>query len=413
MIAGTIRRITIALPAAFVPAALPGYRMHAAERAPLSFDVSTSVAHQQLSPDFCWMHPRAATIPAASRDGQPAVIMTLQKHLAASDHYSGLHFMRSNDLGRTWSAPAAIPELAWQKDGEVTIAVADVTPGWHQPTRKLLAIGTQVRYSQAGEQLLDRPRAHQCAYAALDPGTGAWSRWSILTLPEDDPRFDRVAAGCVQWLTTREGGILLPVYFRAPRDKVYSSAVLHCRFDGEKLEYVRRSKSLTVTDPRGLYEPSLAEFQGKYYLTLRNDMRGYVSTSDDGLEFGPVQPWRFDDGTELGSYNTQQHWLVHSDGLFLSYTRRGAGNDHIFRHRAPLFIAKVDAEKLCVIRATERVLIPERGAALGNFGACAITRDESWVTDAEFVMGKSEPRGANGSVYVAKIRWSRPNELIK
>ncbi len=82
--------------------------------------------------------------------------------------------------------------------------------------------------------------------------------------------------------------------------------------------------------------------------------------------------WTFDDGKELGSYNTQQHWLTHDDGLFLVYTRRGAGNDHVMRHRAPLFIAQVDPLRLRVIRATERVLIPERGATLGNFGAAPI-----------------------------------------
>jgi len=31
------------------------------------------------------------------------------KHLAADDHYSGLYFMRPDDLGRTWTRPAAIP----------------------------------------------------------------------------------------------------------------------------------------------------------------------------------------------------------------------------------------------------------------------------------------------------------------
>lgn len=43
---------------------------------------------------------------------------------------------------------------------------------------------------------------------------------------------------------------------------------------------------------------------------------------------------KHDDGKELGSYNTQRHWLAHSVGPFLVYTRRGADNDHILRHRA-------------------------------------------------------------------------------
>ena len=89
--------------------------------------------------------------------------------------------------------------------------------------------------------------------------------------------------------------------------------------------------------------------------------------SDDGLQFAEPKPWLFDDGSDLGSYNTQQHWLAHSDGLFLIYTRRGANNDHILRHRAPLFMAQVDPQTQQVIRRTEKVVVPN-AAELGNFG---------------------------------------------
>ncbi len=83
------------------------------------------------------------------------------------------------------------------------------------------------------------------------------------------------------------------------------------------------------------------------------------------------------------------------------------------RHRAPLFIAQVDPSRLRVIRATERILIPERGAALGNFGASAITPHESWVTVAEGVWNDdARKRGATGAVFVARIVWNRPNDLL-
>jgi hypothetical protein len=63
-----------------------------------------------------------------------------------------------------------------------------------------------------------------------------------------------------------------------------------------------------------------------------------------------------------------------------------------------------------VIRETERVIIPEQGAALGNFGAAAITPHESWVTDAEYVLGsRPSPRGADGSVFAARVVWSQPS----
>jgi len=104
--------------------------------------------------------------------------------------------------------------------------------------------------------------------------------------------------------------------------------------------------------------------------------------------------------------------VAHSEGLFLVYTRRGANNDHMMRHRAPLFIAQVDTERLCVLRATERVLIPERGGELGNFGAAAISPDESWVTVAEGVWSDdARKRGAEGAVFVARVIWPKPNAL--
>jgi hypothetical protein len=56
---------------------------------------------------------------------------------------------------------------------------------------------------------------------------------------------------------------------------------------------------------------------------------------------------------------------------------------------------------------------------LGNFGASAITPDESWVTDAEFISrlvdanaGKAlHPKGADGTVWAGRVRWSKPNAL--
>ena len=143
-------------------------------------------------------------------------------------------------------------------------------------------------------------------------------------------------------------------------------------------------------------------------------MRGYVSSSDDGLQFAEPKPWLFDDGAELGSYNTQQHWLTHSEGLFLIYTRRGANNDHIIRHRAPLFMAQVDPQTLRVVRRTEKVVVPERGAELGNFGAAAISQSESWITVSEgMFMKDSRQRGAEGATFVARVIWSQPNKLIE
>ncbi len=384
-----------------------------ADEPPLPYDVKAEPVFKELTPAFCWFHPRVAPLPGYGKDGRPAVVMTIQKHLSADDHYSGMFFLRTDDLGKTWTGPTEIPELAWQSgENNETIAVCDVTPGWHAPSGKLIAIGIKLRYSQQGAQLLDKPRSHECAYATFDPKTQKWTKWKMLAVP--DGKFFLVAPGCVQWLVRDDGSLLVPVYFKGPTGNDYIVTVMHCSFDGSELKYLKHGSELAKSGGRGFAEPSLARYRGKYFLTLRNDATAYVTTSADGLDYDPVKNWTFDDGQDLGSYNTQAHWLVHSDGLFLSYTRRGANNDHIARNRAPIFVAQVDPEKLQVLRKTERALLPERGVMLGNFGAMAITPDESWVTDSEYILtGTPHAKGADGTTWLGRVRWSKPNQLVK
>ncbi len=183
------------------------------------------------------------------------------------------------------------------------------------------------------------------------------------------------------------------------------------QFDGQTLSYLKHGNVLSVPDPRGCCEPSLTRFNDRFYLTIRNDVRGYVAVSDDGLHFDEPQPWTFDDGTELGNYNTQQHWVTHSDALYLVYTRRGLNNDNVFRHRAPLMMAQVDPDRLCVLRDTERELVPNRGARLGNFGVTDISPDESWVVASEWMQPKGcEQYGSDNTIWISRIKWDQPNK---
>jgi hypothetical protein len=136
----------------------PSRRLLLAEPStPLAFDVKLDVVKQELHPDFCWFHPRVAAIPGAGCEGRPAVVMTLQKHLGISDHYSGMWMMRTDDLARTWTGPTEIPDLAWGTEpGGVVRAVADVTPGWHPPSGKLIAMDCRL----PGSLLPDDPQRH-------------------------------------------------------------------------------------------------------------------------------------------------------------------------------------------------------------------------------------------------------------
>ncbi|HOH29455.1 MAG TPA: sialidase family protein [Candidatus Hydrogenedentes bacterium] len=388
--------------AVFSPAAFP----EAEETPSVPFEISLDTILEHDDGTFLWFHPRATSIPPSEPDGQPGVLITLQKHLQVSDFYSGLYMMYSKDLGKTWSGPTEIPELAWRDGPDDTIrAVCDVTPGYHEPTGKVLAIGAQLYYKRDGNQFGGIHRANQTAYAVYDPVAGNWSSWRELKMPAD-PKFDFSRCACAQWLVESDGRLLLPLYFGINDQADASVTIASCTFDGKELSYVEHGTEMTVTGGRGLCEPSLARFKDRYFLTLRNDSCGYVTSSADGLHFDSIRPWRFDDGTELGSYNTQQHWITHPKGLFLVYTRRGANNDHVFRHRAPLFLGQVNPDTLQVIRATERVVIPERGATLGNFGASRINAYESWITVGEGIWNDEiRARGAKGSLYLARIVW--------
>jgi len=234
----------------------------------------------------------------------------------------------------------------------------------------------------------------------------------------DEKKFYNAGAGCVQRLDLPNGDILLPIYFMGEGEKFEKVTVLRCKFDGAKLTYVEHGNELVLNTDRGFAEPSLTRFRGRFYLTLRHDKAGYASTSDDGLHYTEPKKWTWDDGSDLGNYNTQQHWVTHDDALFLVYTRRGADNDHVFRHRAPLFIGQVDTEKLCVLRATERVLVPQRGARLGNFGVTEVSANETWVTVAEWMQTtppnpydftKCMKYGSDNAVFAARIQWKTPN----
>jgi hypothetical protein len=212
-------------------------------------------------------------------------------------------------------------------------------------------------------------------------------------------------AGNNQRVDLPDGDILLPVrYQRGTEPRNYTSVVVRCGFDGETLTYKEHGSELNIPQDRGLYEPSLTEFGGRYFLTLRADHSAFVTSGEDGIHFDPIREWVFDDGEPLGSYNTQQHWVIVGGGLFLIYTRKGADNDHVFRHRAPLFIGQVDPRTLRVIRATERVLLPENHATLGNSGVCRISDDESWVTCGEGLLRLGERKGEKNEILFVRIR---------
>ena len=381
------------------------------------YELRLEVADKFFTGTQCWVHPRVGIIPGAGKGNAPKAVLTMNTlELEGSDVFKGLLGMYTNNLGKSWSKPKLMKALAPRENvvDDVTrpIAISDFWPKYHKASGELLGIGHTVVYTP--EWKVAHPRPRHTAYATYDPKREVWSDWKLLEMPEGD-RFYNSGAGCVQRYDLEDGNILLPIYY-SPPEKNARVIVLRCSFDGQELKYLEEGNEISIRDDgtRGLHEPSIARFNGEYFLTIRNDRQGFITKSKDGLQYGSLRTWRFDDGSELGNYNTQQHWVTYSDGLFLVYTRRGADNDHVFRHRAPLFMAQIDPDRLCVIRETERILVPERGARLGNFGVVDISPDETWVTVSEWMQPKGvEQYGSDGSIWIAKIDWKKKNSLFK
>lgn len=381
----------------------------------LDYDIQLDTLSSGYDGQWFWTHARPGVIPSATPGEPPTIIVTT--HLCAregSDFFRTINSFRSTDGGRTWTGPTEHDEAfaPISEPGGWTLRVCDPVPEYHRATGKLLLTGHTVRY-------LDRPdppsdRAREAAWSVYEPKTHTWTPWQALTVP-NEPKLEAVGSGSGQRVDLDDGTILLPVYGN-PRSGDWHAyrfaAAVRCAFDGQTLRYLEHGNLLGLPDPRGCCEPSLTRFDGRFYMTIRNDVRGYVATSDDGLHYSEPQPWTFDDGSELGNYNTQQHWVTHSDALFLTYTRRGLNNDNAFRHRAPLMVAQVDPERLCVLRDTERELAPNRGARLGNFGVANVTPDESWVVVSEWMQPIGcEQYGSDNTIWIARLKWNQPNAL--
>ncbi|MEQ1861989.1 MAG: exo-alpha-sialidase [Chthoniobacteraceae bacterium] len=358
-----------------------------------------------------WFHPRACMVPGVS--GATA-FMTLQ-HIAGSDYFGPVHWMTSTDLGRTWTKPQPVPALGRvkQPDG-VEEGVCDVVPEWHAKTRTVLALGHNVFYSGPAFSRNQPPRWP--IYAVWREGKWGPRR----KLEWNDPRGAYIYSNnCGQRVALPNGDILLSFTHGGVKDKPRSVASVICSFDGETLAVKQVGGEIPHDKGRGLLEPSLTQFKNRFFLTIRaEDNRGYVCASDDGLQWTPKQAWAWDNGEPLTMSTTQQHWLAHSEALWLVYTRQDASNTNVTRWRSPLWMAQVDPATLRLRRDTERVVLPlvgdgvkaaDRVAIMGNFHTTNVSSNESWVT-----VGEWQPKnGIKGDLLLARIRWSKPNTLVR
>ncbi len=73
-----------------------------------------------------------------------------------------------------------------------------------------------------------------------------------------------------------------------------------------------------------------------------------------------------------------------------------SGTEHRFSWR--------DTENMRILRHTEQIVVPERGARLGNFGVTQINDNKAIITAAEWMQPKGcEKYGSDNSVFITTV----------
>lgn len=353
---------------------------------------NTFVVRSGFDKTKCFVHARCCDM------GNMMIATSQHLNISGSDLFDGICLSKSFDKGKTWTE--FMPQEGLKplnKDGLIIVG-SDATPMYHKKSGKVILLGHTVTYKP--DSLYPLKGANRCTfYSVFDEKTQNFSKMKLINMPNG---YERCGNGCGQSIELDDGNLLIPVYY-TPADSICSrAAVMLCSFDGENINIIKIGSSLEFNVARGLDEPSIIFHDGTYYMTLRNDECALLAKSEDGLNYTDMQLLKWEDGSIVQSYNTQQHFTKIGDKLYLVYTRRGANNDHVFRHRAPLFAAEIKDMRL--VKETEFAVVPERGARLGNFYAGNMLDNTPIVMAAEWMQPKGcEKYGSDNSVFFVKL----------
>ena len=367
-------------------------------------DTNVNVERQKLFPGFDGVSCKDA--PNIITDGETVYIGWGVSALAVSDMAYDGQYIVSYDGGRTFSTPTNNSAISRQ-EGDVIYSIMLTAECYSKKYDVFFALGLEVKsYVNAVAPELESKLVYQLRDKnTLEPvGEPIY-----LPFPFESPY--PVQHG--QPIEYENGDFLISFDYNV-NGKARVVTVRYS-FDGENFAVAEAGTPL-INDGlyRGYCEPSVAKYGDKYYMTIRSNENAYLAWSDDGLIFSEPVLWKFDDGSIIGSCNTQQAWICHENALFLVYTRNGANNDHVMRNRAPLFMAKFDEDKKCLIKATEIVLVPDRGASLASMiGSCRISANESYICVAENMQADAfygqtnwqlvAARGADNSIWLIKV----------
>ena len=316
----------------------------------------------------------------------------------------GMHHWR-----QTWLRRRVPTGLQRRRDATGHEFVPSLPWGWHHASNTGLAVGGVVRHRRG--KLADHVRHLAIAYATYQPRRSSFTHWESFQIEIDG--VPRPSISPCQGLELPDGDLLLPFSVIKNFDGWNSArwvGTIRCSYNGKKLVPGEVGNLQTYPAPRGFVEPSIAAFGGTFFMTLRaEDGHGHVATSKDGLHWTEAKPWRWDNGTPIPMDQTMTKFLVHSDGLFLVYTRICPEGENVFRYRAPLHVARIDPTRPALIRSSERPVFTSRGYPMGNFQVYTVSPKESWITVPEW---DRTGRDASCDVLLSRVLWDAPNRIL-
>ena len=236
----------------------------------VSLKLETLTTIPGRSTELDWWQARTAFVPGEG----PLWVTTMSETGRDGVHnFHDIYQSISRDAGKTWSEPAIIPSLkrTKQEDG-FEVVPGDLCPSWHAVYGRVITTGKTFNF-EGGKR--ETRVSEKVSYAVMNPKTNGWGPMNVLVMTNKDHSRKAISAanaGTTQRVDLPDGGILLPVlYQRDPESYNYTSVVVRCGFDGETLTYKEHGSELNIPQNRGLYEPSLARFGDRFYLTLRAD----------------------------------------------------------------------------------------------------------------------------------------------
>ena len=341
-------------------------------------------------------HPKVGLHPSGR------LYMSLQT-IGSGDYYGPVEYCVSDDNGYTWSVPKAVPTLGWLelKGYEMSNeGVCDTVVNYDYATGAIVFVGHNAYYTHGrhmdtlghwSKEDYAPELKRRGVYSALRKD-GTWAPRQIFE-PEEFARNISFVCGNGQRIVRPNGDWLIAFYGEEFDHHPFCFVTVYrARFNGDSFELFERGNILTHRVGRGLLEPSLLEFKGEVLMTLRaEDGKAYCSRSRDGLNYEPIKTWKYDDGKELETSSTQQHFLCTDDRLYLSYTRRNEVNEKVVRFRAPLYIAEVEPTIMTLIRDSEQIIFPLDGDPAdgntvhlsGNFMPTRLDKNHWIVTDGQ------------------------------